>query len=59
MQRFYLIFSDILHVTHLHFSIIYWWAFRINERLNIISPFQKLTFIYVFYNSKIAIWNFG
>ena len=45
MQRFYLKFCDILHVIHLHYPFLYWWAFRINQRLKIISPYWKLTFI--------------
>ena len=38
-------FSDILHATHLHFPFLYWWAFKINQRLKTISPFWKITFI--------------
>ena len=45
MQRFYLIFSDILHVAHLHFTFFYWSAFEIIQRLKIISPIWKLTSI--------------
>ena len=43
MQRFYVTFSDILHVTHLNFPFFYLWAFKINQRLIIVSPFE--TFI--------------
>ena len=59
IQRFYLIFSDILHVTHLHFPFLYWWAFKVNQRLKIISPFWNSLLFYIFLNFKIIIWNFG
>ena len=45
MQRFYLTISDILHVTHFYFPFLYQWAFQINQKLKIISPFWKLTSI--------------
>ena len=45
MQRFYLTISGILHVTHFYFPFLYWWAFQINQRLKIIFPFWKPTFI--------------
>ena len=38
MQRFYLKFSHILHVTHLHFQFFYWWALKINQSLEIAFP---------------------